>query len=491
MTEAEARALLLLRTFDPPAASEADADPALAARRAARLAGREPAAAAALRAATWPRGAAAALVAAAFAAGLVLDSLGPAGRIHLLSAPLALLAWNVAVYALLALHALRALARREPADTAAGPLREALAGGMRRLGAARGHARAAETARFLADWAALAAPLHRARVARLLHLGAAALAAGLLASLYLRGLFLEYRAGWDSTFLTPEAVHRLLSWVLWPALQLSGGALPGPDALARLRFSAGGGENAAQWIHWIALTVAVGVVLPRALLAAAAGRRAARLARAFPWPAAVEAATPAAAAAAPPAVARSVRVLPYSYRPPRDCEPALRDALARRLGTPIALRLEPTVPLGAEETPETWRRADAPGALAVPLFALTATPERETHGAFLAALFAADAAAPRVLLVDESGFRRRFGGAQGEARLAERRAAWQRLADAADAMPWFEDLALLEPPAQNAPDPATASGASSAQDPARPAAGEPSSDPAAAGISRTNAEPRR
>ena len=472
MTEAEARALLLLRAFDPPAASDTDGHPAFAPRRAARLAEREPAAAAALRAATWPRGAAAALVAAAFAAGLALDSLGSAGRIHLLSAPLALLAWNATVYALLALHALRALARRTSASGPGGPLREALSGALRRLAAARRGGRPIETTRFLADWAARAAPLHAERVARLLHLGAAALAAGLIASLYLRGLFLEYRAGWDSTFLTPEAVHRLLSVVLWPALQLSGGTLPGPEALAQLRFSAGGGENAARWIHWIALTVGVVVVLPRALLAAAAGWRAARLAREFPWPVAAEAASAAPSATA--AAARPVRVLPYSYRPPEGCEAALRDALARRLGAPVALRLDPPVPLGGEDAPETWRRVNEAGATTLPLFALTATPERETHGAFLAAVFAGDAA-PRRLLVDESGFRRRFGGAQGEARLAERRAAWQRLADAVDAAAWFEDLAAPVIAPQDAADRSAPAGGGTTRGPA-----EPPHDPAAA-----------
>lgn len=529
MTEAEARALLLVRAFDSAAAADVEDDPARAPRAAARLAERDPAAAAALRAATWPRGLGTALAVLAVAAGVALDSLGTAGRIHLLSAPLGLLAWNMAIYALLAVQALRALTQRGAPSRPGGPLREALRRALHRLATRHAAARPVESTRFLADWAALARPLHRERVARLLHVGAAALAAGLLASLYLRGLFLEYRAGWDSTFLTPAAVHRLLSVVLWPALQLTGGTLPAPEALAQLRFSAGGGENAARWIHWIALTVGLVVVLPRALLAAAAGARAARLARALPGPAthaAAATARPAARAAAP----RAVRVLPYSYRPPAGCEEVLRTVLIRRLGGPVAVRLEAPLPLGAEETPEAWRRAraasggsdirradderggtagavspfagdgtvsaggsmgtgvgarggggdggDGTGAggkgrpgrgdrsgsssnatgtdddardagtpgragepMIVPLFALTATPERETHGAFLDALFeTVPSGEPRALLVDESGFRRRFAGPEGETRLAARRAAWQRLADAADAVAWFEDL---------------------------------------------------
>ena len=469
MTEAEARALLLVRAFDGAAAADVENDPARAPRAAVRLAERDPAAAAALRAATWPRGLGAALAVLAVAAGVALDSLGTDGRIHLLSAPLGLLAWNVAIYVLLATQAVRTFARPGTPSRPGGPLRESLGRALHRLAARHARARPVESARFLADWAALARPLHRERVARLLHIGAAALAAGLLASLYLRGLFLEYRAGWDSTFLTPSAVHGLLSVVLWPALQLTGGTLPPPDALAQLRFSAGGGENAARWIHWIALTIGMVVVLPRALLAAAAGVRAARLARALPEPPVPTA--PTARPATPAGAPRAVRVLPYSYRPPEGCDEALRAVLARRLGGPVAVRLEAPLPLGGEETPDAWRGAPAAvgasdidggshtaqatgggatGAGAagraaeptiVPLFALTATPERETHGAFLDALFeAARAGEPRALLVDESGFRRRFPGPEGATRLEARRAAWQALADAADAVAWFENL---------------------------------------------------
>jgi hypothetical protein len=74
--------------------------------------------------------------------------------------------------------------------------------------------------RLLSDWSQIAAPLYAARVARLLHFSAALFAAGIISGLYLRGLAFEYRAGWESTFLGAEAVHRLLSVLLAPGLWL-------------------------------------------------------------------------------------------------------------------------------------------------------------------------------------------------------------------------------------------------------------------------------
>ena len=88
------------------------------------------------------------------------------------------------------------------------------------------------------DWARLSAPLNSARAALLLHVAAAALALGVVAGLYLRGLVLDYRAGWQSTFLTPAQVHAVLDLGLAPARALTGLSLPDVDALAALRVSA-------------------------------------------------------------------------------------------------------------------------------------------------------------------------------------------------------------------------------------------------------------
>ena len=63
----------------------------------------------------------------------------------------------------------------------------------------------------------------------------------------------------------------------------------------------------------------------------------------------------------------------------------------------------------------------------IALFNLTATPERDVHGAFVAAEHATlGPAQPLLAVVDESAFRARWP--DDERRLAERRGLWTRIA---------------------------------------------------------------
>jgi hypothetical protein len=71
-----------------------------------------------------------------------------------------------------------------------------------------------------------AAAIATRRAELLLHAAAAALALGLIAGLYLRGLVFDYRVGWESTFLTPDAAVRSSRPVLAPASQLSASPCP-------------------------------------------------------------------------------------------------------------------------------------------------------------------------------------------------------------------------------------------------------------------------
>ncbi len=314
------------------------------------------------------------VLALALVGGLLADAAGSGHRIDLLSPPfLAVLGWNLAVYVLLAAGALR----RAPAD--------------------------AVRARRTLD------------VARLLHAGAAALALGLCLGLYARGLVFDYRAGWQSTFLDAAQVHALLAAVLAPASLLTGIALPDVEGIAALRLAAGQAAQgpAADWIHLFAATLALVVVLPRALLAARAAERTRRM-DAGPAPALAPAAVPRGAVSA-------VRVLPHAL-PDAD-----RAALARALDA--GFDLLPMIPFGAE--------ADAalpPGEGLHVLVPLAATPEAEHHGLLLDRLRGASP----VLLVDESGYAARF--AHDPARLDERRAAWRAFAGARGAVVRFIDL---------------------------------------------------
>ncbi len=364
----------------------------------------------------------------AFAAGLVVDHVGSAQHINLLAPPVwVLIAWNLAVYAALLLQPL--FARR-------GGLRRALAGLLsrwrqRRLGT--GGAAPVWQA-FAADWAAASAPLQGARIALALHLGAAALALGLLAGLYLRGLVLDYRVGWQSTFLDAGSVQSLLSTLLAPASALTGIAVPDVAGIGALRMPQPDplAASAAPWIHLYAVQLLLWVVLPRLALALWAGLRARALRRDLPLP------------LAEPYFQRlqrqqqgshqRLRVWPHARTPDAQAVSRLKALLQRIYGDGVSLQIEPTVAYGAEDTPAL---PAADGALRLVLCDLGATPEPESQGRLVQAL------GRPLLLLDESAFVQRFGA--GSPRLAERRQAWSALAASLDCHVAFVDLQAADP----------------------------------------------
>ena len=136
-------------------------------------------------------------------------------------------------------------------------------------------------------------------------------------------------------------------------------------------------------------------------------------------------------------------MLPYSYPWGTAQQAGLAQALAAAIGPGAQPRLVPTLPLGAEDDLKRHLPSSLTPDVAA-LFAASATPERETHGAFVRALAAA---LPRgsqlAVLVDESGLRQHAGrAADTELRLTQRRAAWQRLLhDLSLPPPRFIDLA--------------------------------------------------
>jgi hypothetical protein len=366
------------------------------------------------------------------AAFIVGDVLGPSHRINLLAPPvLGLLGWNLAVYALLLFAS-----GRGPSAWLARAIEEARARMSPRGAAAP---LLAARARFGAEWLLAARGVQQARVTTAMHVAAALLALVVIASMYLFGLAFDYRAGWDSTWLDAEQVQRTLAVVFAPATALSGIAVPPVDDIAKLRFADGSaGERAARWIHLYAITLALVVVLPRAALAALSMGRARRAAARQTVP--LDEPYFRALLRDGPARARPVTVLPYSYTLGATQVRALPRALVEAFGNGAQPRVLPTLPLGAEDALPAFD--DAAPDVAV-LLAATATPERETHGAFVQAVQRALARRATVtVFVDESGFRQRAAGASdAELRLTQRRAAWQRmLHDLALPSPHFVDL---------------------------------------------------
>ncbi|MES2959218.1 MAG: DUF2868 domain-containing protein [Pseudomonadota bacterium] len=393
---------------------------------------------------------AALLLAVAYGIGVAGDAFTALHRVDLLPQTLLtglLLAWNLTVYAGILSRTLR----QRAAAGGPGPqrrwlhrvvaLQESWRPALRPLA---GHA---VQGRFTVLWAALTRRLQQGRALALLHAGAALLTLGVVSSMYLRGLVFDYRAGWDSTFLDAAQVNALLAAVLGPASALSGIGLPDVQTLARLRWSEGAGEGAARWIHLYALTLLGAVVLPRLLLAAwhtlGVWRAAQRLELPLDDPYFVRLRHAAQARAQP------VTVLAYSYQLGATQQSGLAAALADVLGADVQLQLVASLPLGAEDGLPQGLPSDLADAV-VALFALTATPERETHGAFLHALARHLPAGSRLhVLVDESGYRKRVGAAaDAPARLAQRRAAWQRLLhDMSLPAPHFADLTAHTPAA--------------------------------------------
>jgi hypothetical protein len=479
MTESDARDVLLVRAFESARTSAwTDADALRAgdeAHRAVgasasfeawlasrarfavtRLAERDAALSAALHATGWSAWIPVAAVLVAFVAGFASDAIGPDQRINILAPPLlALLLWNILVYSVLLLG----VPATRPAEYSPGPLRRALLALVMRVrrwndSEARGDDKGA-LVDFAAAWAGASRALYGARIAATLHAAAVALVLGALLSLYVRGLAFEYRAGWESTFLSAANVHALITTVLGPAAHLSGIALPDVDQLAALRFTAGSGENAARWIHLYALTFALVVLVPRCVLAFVAALRAWNLARRFPLP--LDDAYFVRLRRGWSGTPVTVQVLPYSYHLHEAQRGPLITALRMIVAPRSEMTIRDTLPLGAEDDLSRWVGGptvppadEGTHRVFVALFALSATPEREQHGAFVRALRTQQGKERVFVLVDESGFRQRFAGGELAQRLEQRHHAWRSVLGDEQIEPFFVDLSeatAAQPPA--------------------------------------------
>ncbi|MES2991352.1 MAG: DUF2868 domain-containing protein [Pseudomonadota bacterium] len=469
MNEDSARAVTLLQAFEtaqPPTPNWGDDDRAWATRLALqdapanapdfiarrahhalqRLGPREPAAARWLARTLWDWRWVGGVALAGVVLGVLADSIGGGQRINLLAPPLwAVLAWNAVVYLLLIGHALaRAFMRPARGGALLRLTERALRLGRRLPGAADKGAVASGSGpalqAFAAQWLRVSAPLSAARAATLLHAAAAALALGLIAGLYLRGLALDYRVAWESTFLSAGAAHAAVTTLLAPASALSGIALPDAAGFEALRVAHGAPATApaGPWIHLLALTLALFVVAPRTLLALVAALRAKWHAARFPLPLA-EPYFQRLARLQQGDVAQ-VAVLPYASAPGAHAAAGLQALLVPALGDGTQLRVLATTAFGAEDELHAAAELTAGTTLAIALFDLSATPERETQGRFAQQLAArAPAGAATVVLVDETAFAARF--AADPARLAQRREAWRAFADSLGTVPVFAHLA--------------------------------------------------
>jgi len=353
--------------------------------------------------------------------GATLDRIADPHRVDLLSAPLlGIVGWNLIVYVCILVWAL--IPHRNTGWAGAGMLRR-FSVGRAQLPRKVPAALTAGLARFIGEWTELSTKLSRARLARTVHLAAAAFALGAIVSLYARGLTSQYGAGWESTFLGAQQVHQVLSIVFAPALfifPLQGFTLADVEALRYTGAAVAGGG--ARWVHLYAATLLLLVVLPRCLLAFAYQLRAASLRRNFP----LDLEQPyfrKLSGQVGTAVPGVLRVLPYSYTLDEARDRGLAAIAIALLGEQARVMLRPSLAYGEDPVD---LGADASGVtVTAVLFSLAATPEKENHGAVLDQL---RRAAPRgiAVLVDESSMTERSSQSAVDGRLAERTALWRQ-----------------------------------------------------------------
>lgn len=346
--------------------------------------------------------------------GAAMDRVGDPHRVDLLSAPLLLmLAWNGAVYAGLLAWML------VPASKKAGAgLLERLAAGRTSLPRKLPHNLSNALLSFAQEWMALSARLTRSRLSGMLHLSAALFAVGAMLSLYARGFLSQYVAGWESTFLDAAQVHAILSALFMPAMSLF--SLQGFSIadIEMLRFSSSTPAlGGARWVHLYATTLFLLVVLPRTLLALVSHAQAWRLEKNFP----LDLTQPyflkldGKLGAAP----ATLQVLPYSFTLDEARDGGLHVIAAQLLGEQVRVMLRAPVAYG-DEPQEALRDislVDADVTQTAVLFNLSATPEKENHGAFLDYLVRH---APRAVtvLIDESSYLERIGSERISTRIA-------------------------------------------------------------------------
>ena len=392
---------------------------------------------------------------AAVAVGVSLSALDGSRRINILAFPLiGLIAWNLFVYVALLVTWIRARGRAPSGFWFAHFYERWIAGRIESLMRHSTRYNVPLTTglrRFAGEWGALSQPMLFLRAKRLMHFAAALVAIGLIVGLYIRGIALRYEAGWESTFLGPQSAYALISLLYEPASLLSGISFGSPGEIGELRWTAaGGGGEAATWIHLIAITAVLYIVLPRLVAAGAATFELWRLARRIPLPAPLLGyARALVIGVGSGTVGETASVVPYAYEPKAPSIAGLESLLAATLGANLKIQVADPVKYGDEES-VAKRLAATTATWHVILMTLASTPEVENHGAFLKGwrdwLAKNAMSAPLLIVIDEGPYASRMRGeAALEQRLQERRKLWREFVSGYGLRAVFADLIQIKP----------------------------------------------
>lgn len=364
-----------------------------------------------------------AVLAAALVLGWMTNELGTAGTLNLLSFPLlGLILWNLSVCVLSLWTDWKS--RRRPA-VAQPALRRTP--GMDDLTLAR-----AEYASRLQAWEK---PRAAAKARLIFHAAAVALALGIVAGMYVRGLTKEYKASWESTFLEKPAVRTLTAAALGPASLLTGIEVPDPG-------EKNSPQPAAPWIHLWAASAFLFIGIPRLILMNMARLQAAK---AQPDYGAEFAGYLQVCRSLASSGTQKADVLPVHYEPEPRIRDAVRLVLQHHWGAHVGADFLKPLAYGSEDNAVP---PPAPERLAV-VIPLAVTPESEIHGALLhEAAAAVRERSRRLLVLDAETFESRFRTLpEYPQRLAARRAAWERAAAGAFPILLLDEAARRDPAA--------------------------------------------
>ena len=378
--------------------------------------------------------------------GFSMSALDGSRRISILAFPLfGLIVWNLFVYALVIGARLRGRVTVSPGrsrwwavliEHGVGGRIDALLKQSTRFNAPL----AAGLKRFVTEWAELTQPHLVERAKRVMHGAAVLVAVGLVAGLYFRGIALRYEAGWESTFLGPRAVRTWLYFIFGPASWLTGIPLPNTDGINALQWTgSGGGGPAASWIHLIACTALIYIVVPRWILVAVSTLKLWRLNARMPTPPSLLTyARTLIAGAAGGVVSDSATAVPFAYEPGAASLAGLKPLLVATLGGSVQVEVRAPVKYGDEDKIQPapdWN---------VLVMNLASTPEAENHGLVIrslrdslarasgasagawAAAGAGAGALPLLVVVDSGPYAERMkGDASFDLRLRERQTLWE------------------------------------------------------------------
>jgi hypothetical protein len=228
----------------------------------------------------------------------------------------------------------------------------------------------------------------------------------------------------------------LIGVMYGPAAAVSGIPLPSAEELPALRWgAAASGTSAGPYIHLIALTATLYIILPRLLLVLLTTGSLWNRRRNPELPAAFMPYARGLLRESGQTVGLAASVVTYAYTPSREALAGLGSLLSDALGGEVKVDVRDSVAYGEEDAFSLKLRGHPlpPAECYILVMSLAATPESENHGAMIEIMQRAlsRSRASFLLVVDESSYAARMNAeASLTARVAQRSGAWRDFAAA-------------------------------------------------------------